>query len=112
MNKKIRIIFIAIILISIIFLTFPYMKAEYYTLKYGDVFEELYTQTTWIKGIEYFKVVEYSPSEATVLYIEKDHVTCFEVIFIQNNGNWELEKMDCIWSTSGSADGFYWPYYR
>lgn len=112
MRKKTKIIFIAILSVLILFFVFPYIKAEYYTTKYGEAFEDLYTQTSWIESIEYFKVVEYDSSQATVLYIEKGHVTCFEVIFVQNNGSWELDKMNCVWSTSGSADSFYWPYYR
>ena len=112
LKKIIKTVSIIALLVLVGFLAFPYVKAEYYTAKYGDVFENLYTQTSWIEELEYCKVVDYDSTQATVIYIEKGHNTCFEAIFVLNNGEWDFDKLDCIWSKSGSADGFYWPYYR
>ncbi len=98
------------VLISVLF--FPYIKAEFLTLSHGDEFAELYEQIGWLTGIEYFKVIEYSADAATVVYIEGGHNTCFRVEFVAEGDSWRAESFDCVWSTSGSADSFMWPYYR
>ena len=34
------------------------------------------------------------------------------IAFKDKNGDWVLGHWETVWSKYGSADGFYWPYYR
>ena len=64
-----------------------------------------------ISYVDYFKVMEYSSDDASVYYIA--HGSDGELIRFHNeNGQWIMVSWKTIWSTSGSADSFIWPYYR
>ena len=115
MRKNIRSekIILIIVMILLIVLFFPYIKAEYLTAKYGDEFDDGYEQTGMINGIEYFRVVEYNDSKAVVCYIIENHSSLVKIWFERNDDNvWEEVSWDCVWSKTGSADNFCWPYYR
>ena len=112
-KKKISMVIILIILILFIMLiAVPYAKAEVLTYKYGDQFQELYKQTNIIADIEYLKVIEYSDKLAKVCYISKDHQSSNVITFKQQDETWVIDSWVTIWSKTGSADGFVWPYYR
>lgn len=108
-----KIILLVIVLVLLIVLSFPYIKAGYLTVKYGDEFANGYEQTGMIDDIEYFRVIEYNDKEAVVCYIVKNHGALVKIWFEQNeDGVWQEIKWDCVWSKTGSADNFCWPYYR
>jgi hypothetical protein len=65
-----------------------------------------------IDDIEYFKVMEYSKTSAHVYYVTKNRTSADLFTFSKKDGQWVIEKWTTIWSRSGSADGFIWPYYR
>ena len=80
---------------------------------HGDEFKKGYLQTNMIETIEYLKVMTYSIHKAKVYYVEEDKVAGHMIEFSRDNtGNWEYKKWETVWSTSGSASGFVWPYYR
>ncbi|MBQ9536059.1 MAG: hypothetical protein IJU78_09480 [Clostridia bacterium] len=110
--KKKQIVKLCIAVIAVLVIFFPYAKAGFYTLFYGDEFAKEYTQTGMIDGIEYYRVIEYSNSEAKVIYIIEDHKAADMIFFVKNNGKWKLQEWTCLWSKTGSADSFFWPYYR
>lgn len=111
MRKKIILIIVSVLLLI---LFFPYIKAEYLTWKYGDEFAEEYKQIgDWIRGIEYFRVIEYEDNEAVVCYIEEGHTVLHKFWFERNGDTWKEVKWDVVWTKlGGSADNFCWPYYR
>ena len=76
-NKTALIVGIVIFVVALLFfsIAFPYIKAEYLTIKYGKQFNELYSLNGWIDEIEFFKVIDYSENEAKVYYVEKDRLT-------------------------------------
>ena len=106
-KKPIIILTIVFLLLLIIFS--PYIKAKYLTLKYGKQFEGLEEQTNMLSNSRYYKVLSYSKSKAKVFYVSD---TGDVITFIKAKDVWEIEEWKTVWSKSGSADSFYWPYYR
>lgn len=115
-SKRIRLtVILSLVLVFVVsmgILFFPYAKAEILTMFHKDEFEDQYEQIGWIRSIEYFRVISYNEKNATVIYIEEDHYGCFKVNFEFNDGAWKFTSFDCVWSATGSASGFMWPYYR
>ena len=107
MYKKRIIIVFVIVLVFMVF--FPYLKAEYLTHRYGEEFEGLEIQTKMLKQSRYYKVLSYSNDRAEVFYIsDTGDIISFEKV----NDHWNIADWKTIWAKSGSADSFYWPYYR
>lgn len=94
-------------------LIIPYIKVEILTYLYGKEFDGLDKQTNMLVGSEYYKVFSYDSKHfARVYYIDKDHTSRNLITFTKEDGAWKLYQWDTIWSSSGSADSFMWPYYR
>ena len=110
-KKKSIIIIVVSFLIFMLF--FPYIKAEYYTTKYGSQFKDLYSLTGMIDGVEFCKVVEYSNDSAKVYYVEKDIHATHYLYFSRDikSNEWILISWETIWSKYGSADDLPWPFY-
>ena len=104
-----------ILLILLLLLLFPYFKVEVLTGIYGNQFEYLYNASGYIQEMKYFKVMKCTQEKADVYYAAKgddDRVSRTLLYhFKKESGEWELENWECIWSRSGSADKFIWPYY-
>ena len=135
MRKKYKIVFIiSIILLILILLIFrPYYSVNSLTKKYASEFSELYRDNGFYEGIEYFKVLKYRNEQvvikclsneklkntldnlnddyAVVLYVEENHSSSSLYIFYDEDGQWKLLDWYLVWSNSGTADGFMWPYY-
>ena len=111
MKKKIVAALIAVpLLAALIVISFPYLKAEYLTAKYGSQFEDEYVQTHMLDYADYCKVLDYDGSHARCVYIEKG--VCTNVLeFDYNGSSWVMTRWDTIWSSSGSADSLMWPLY-
>lgn len=91
----------------------PYAKVESLTKKYGEEFADLYKQSSFIDEIEYFKVFYYGHygSIAHIYYVESGHSTRNHFIFHKINREWKLISENCVWSSSGSANEYLWPFY-
>lgn len=113
MKKHIFIIIVCILAFLALLLIFlPYIKAEILTLKYGQQFENEYSQTNMIDDIEYMKIIEYSDTHAEVFYVTGNHETGELMIFEKKDEDWVYVYWNTVWSKTGSADNFLWPYYR
>lgn len=132
-KEKLLIIFIIIIILFLIYLMIPYFTINKLTIKYGSEFLSLYSENGFYEDIEYLKVLQYRDEKAkmyymdddrlkkelsglddnyaAVLYIEENHSSASVFIFDDVNGEWRLSGWYLIWSVSGTADGFIWPYY-
>ncbi len=109
-KKKVIIALAILIPVILTAVFFPYIKAEYLTWRYGEEFTGLERQTNMLNAADYLKVLEYSEHEATVFYASD---TGDVMVFVKDeNSNWTRKSWKTIWSESGSADGFYWPYYK
>lgn len=106
-KNKIKIVLIIIILVLLIF---PYLKAEYLTARFGSQFYGLEQETRMLGPAKYYKVLSYSNSYAKVYYIS-DYSRDL-ILFEKEDGNWNRIEWRTIWSKTGSADEFCWPYYR
>ena len=110
MKKRVIIVLIIVLILFIIF--YPYIKAEYLTVKFGDNFSEGYKEVEWIESIEYYRVIDINETTATVVYIYSNHKACFKCNFDFVDGKWACTSWDCVWTKlGGNADGFMWPYY-
>ena len=107
-QKWIITILIVFVLLLVIF--FPYLKAEVLTFQHGSEFEGLEQQTKMLAEARYYKVLSYTENTATVFYVSDtgDLITFRR----DSQGNWQYTDWVTIWSNTGSADEFYWPYYH
>ncbi len=109
MKKFLLIILAVIFLVFICFWFASYYKYETLTNKYGAPFAELYKETNMIDEIDYYKVMEYSENNATVYYVTRNAYGNL-MYFEKKADQWELKSWITVWSSSGSASGFMWPY--
>ena len=108
MRKKRKVILILVVLL-ILLVIFPYIKVEYLTIKYGEDFVGLEQQTNMLNPSKYHKVMEYSSIQAKVFYVSD---TGTLITFTKEGTEWVIKSWETVWSTTGSADEFFWPYYR
>lgn len=109
--KKIIIMIAVVIAIVVLFWIGSFIRCEILTAKYGQKFSELYELTNMIDKIDYLKVIEYSGDSACVYYVTKYSFGNM-ITFVNHDNNWDMANWETIWSKSGSADGFIWPYIR
>ncbi len=106
-NKKIK---VAIVIIILTIVIFPYLKAEYLTARFGSQFYGLEQETKMLDPAKYYKVLSYSENFAKVYYIS-DYSRDL-ILFEKEDGRWNRIEWRTVWSKTGSADELYWPYYR
>jgi hypothetical protein len=85
-----------------------------------------YPGSKYYESVEYFKVFEYSPTQAKVFVVKRiqptderaglpgDRAGVF-YYFVFQDGAWTLDQVkspEFIWSDLGNADGETWPPYR
>lgn len=89
------------------------LKCEVLTYFYGSQFSIIYQENTMMGEIDYLKILNYSTRTARVYYVSKNRTGGDILIFTKRNGKWVYEKWErTVWSKTGSADGFVWPYIR
>ena len=92
------------------------VKCELLTLHHGEEFEDAWMENTMIACNDDLKVLEYNDIYAYVYYIcDCPELGSGNTIFFlkdTSSGGWIFHRWDTIWSDSGNADGFIWPYIR
>ena len=88
------------------------LKCEILTYQYGNQFEEIYRRNTMLGDVDYFKVLNYTNDGARVYYVSKNRSGGNILNFYKDNDNWCCDSWNTVWSKTGSADGFIWPYIR
>lgn len=86
-------------------------KCEILTMMHRNEFNEAYKSNTMLGETEYCKVIDYSEDRARVYYVSSNCSGGDVLTFTKENGEWKYENWDTIWSTTGSADDFIWPYW-
>lgn len=110
--KKLKIIIISIIVCFLLFWGGSIVRCEVLTYLHGKEFETLYKANTMIIKPDYLKLLNYSDSSARVYYVTK-HEYGNIMTFEKQDNQWVFNKWEStVWSSSGSADGFVWPYVR
>ena len=110
MKKFLTILIIGILIGSSMIWLIPYVRNEILTLRFGDEFTGFLSSDVQY-DIQYFKVLDYSEDSARIYCVT--YSSTGEVLHLSKIGKtWELQKngWETIWSDTGSADGFIWPY--
>ena len=110
--RKKHILAIAILLCLVLAVAVPYGRVEYLTARYGAEFSRGYCQTGMVDAVAFWKVMEYQADAAQVYYSLPDGAGGILLHFVRDGGGWSLRTWEAVWSSSGSADGWIWPYYR
>lgn len=91
------------------------IKCEMQTREHRSEFLEVYSEFegTTLGNTECLKVMEYSRygDFAKVYYISKGKEAGTLVRLSKNDGEWEIESNDTLWSKSGNADRVLYPYW-
>jgi len=106
--KKLKIL---IVFLFVIILILPYLFVEINTLLYKNEFENLYLETWEISGDNYCKVFIRSEKYSKVFYATED--STFMCYFLKDEtlDKWVLDRCEVLWSGSGSASEFSFPFY-
>ena len=114
MKKYVKIILLGIILLLLLYWGGSILKCEILSQKYVHQFEDAYKEHTMLMECEKIKVLEYSETSASVYYITQGRGSGSVLRFERKSvtEEWEFVAWEVIWSTSGSADEFIWPYIR
>lgn len=101
-------------------------SADLVSVVSSTVADVQYPGSKYYESVEYFKVFEYSPTQAKVFVVKRiqptderaglpgDRAGVF-YYFVFQDGAWALDQTrppEFIWSDLGSADGATWPPYR
>ncbi len=90
-------------------LLYPYIKVEILTYMYVEEFVNLQENNMWLADYRYIKVFDYNDKIARIYYSASSSRDF--VIYIKDNNNWQEYSWETIWSLSGSADDYIWPFY-
>lgn len=103
-----------IVLIIILIWAVPFIHNELLTVLHGKEFYNRYIDTGFFdenSEQESCKVLSYSKTVKGIL-CNTGKEQGLILYFTKNENNiWEMSSWDCIWSKSGTADGFQWPYF-
>ena len=116
--KKIKIVVLVIISAFVLYWTSSIAMCEYNTYKYGEIF--INTKIHDIGGEGYLndcniKVIKYNNDNAKVYVVFENVQNEVGLVYYfvkTENSNWVFDHYDAVYSTTGSADGFIWPYIR
>ncbi|PWL44981.1 MAG: hypothetical protein DBY45_04845 [Clostridiales bacterium] len=88
-------------------------KCEILTLRHGKEFINSYKQNSMIGSIDYLKILDYNSDSARIYYVGSGRSGGDVLLFKRVDHQWIYTDWErTVWSKSGSADGFIWPYIR
>ena len=89
------------------------LKCEVLTLLHGDEFSIAYKDMTMLGEMDDWKVLQYSDPYARVYFVSKDRAGGDILSFTKSgDADWKYVSCDTVWSKTGSAEGYMWPYLR
>ena len=111
--KKILIkIFMVFLTVFLLIWGVSILRCEILTYQYGSQFEKVYLENTMIGDVDYLKILNYTNDTAQVYYVSKNRSSGNILKFHKEKNKWVCSEWNTVWSKSGSADGFIWPYVR
>lgn len=111
--KMIKKFIIVVVVAATLFWAGAVLTCEIQTAIYGHQFINLYREYTMIATPDYLKVLEYSDKKAVVYYVSTGKGGNILSFTRENSDNgWCFLKWETVWSSTGSASGFVWPYIR
>lgn len=114
--KKLKISVLILIGVFILFWICSIAVCEYNTYQYGEIFRRIKIHD--IGGERYLdhcniKVINYGEDYAKVYAVLENDEAGLVYHFVKNeSGDWMFDCYDTVYSKTGSADGFVWPYIR
>lgn len=116
--KKFKIAVLIIISAFVLFWISSIAMCEYNTYKYGEIFRN--TKIHDIGGEGYLndckiKVLKCNKDYAKVYAVFKNDLNEVGLVYYftkNDSGNWLFEYYDSVYSKTGNADRFIWPYIR
>ncbi|MBQ8502935.1 MAG: hypothetical protein IJ491_01510 [Clostridia bacterium] len=107
MKKLKHLIFVLFVMV----LFLPYFFVEINTMLYKDEFDNLYLQTQEISDDNYCKVFDKNEKYSKVFYATE--TSTFMCYFFRDDtlDKWILDRCEILWSSSGSASKFSFPFY-
>jgi len=107
--KKAMMITIGLIIAFSLFWTGSIIKCEILTALHADEFLGL----DEVSSAEKFKVLTYNDGHARLYCVATNYESGSIFAFTKENNEWKFSRWeDGVWSKSGTADGFVWPYIR
>lgn len=103
-----KFLFVLTALISFWLISLLYCGAA--TLICKDRFDSIAEFKEFDETSEFTRVVKYTPKEAVVYFVTDGKTMGSTIHFKKENGNWQYDYYDTVWSVSGSADKTLWPY--
>ena len=107
-----RIVFAGFLLLALVWLV-SLAKSEYLTVRYGTQFTNAYREHTMLATPDYLKVLSYTDTSAKVYYVKRNaggNILTFTRTDAQDE--WQFVEWITVWSRTGSASDFVWPYIR
>lgn len=105
-------VLILTVVIALLFWIGSLIKCEVLTNRYEIEFQELYKDNTMLNGIDSLKVLGYASDTTRIYYVANNRSSGNILVFNKENDRWSCTSWETVWSKSGSADGFVWPYIR
>ena len=113
------IILIPIILFFVIWIG-ALAKNRIVTELHRDNIENMDLLLDYGEALEYdwYRILSYSETEIEIYYVNKfgnstfGGIVCYRYLPNINMWSHNYTGYDCLWSTSGSADNFIWPYWH
>ena len=88
-----------------------FVKCEILTFQHWKEFEGLEEATNMISASETIKVLDYSDTSARIYFKDREGGDILK--FVKQDGKWVYYEWErTVWSRTGSADNFLWPYIR
>lgn len=107
--KKVLKITILLVIIIIIFWLGSIARCEYLTMKYGNEITIPKEVSDMIGEKKKIKIINYTEKSAKVYYVNDSGNLIY---FVKKDDQWVFDSWETVWSKSGSADSFVWPYFR
>ena len=87
------------------------IRCEVLTSKHGAEFTIPDVVTAWFGDDGTAKVISYSSQAAKVYYYSIEDGFAEEIYFIKHGNAWVFDTWGTVWSSTGNADDFMWPYF-
>lgn len=105
-------LFIIAIVITILLWLIAIVQCEMLTLHHGSEFDNRWQEYTMLDEPQQLKVLEYNENTAKIYLFNSDGGDVLFFSRYSQTSDWSFESWETIWSKTGSADGFVWPYIR
>jgi len=110
--KRLKYIQLLLVMFFMMFWIVSLIKLEFLTWQHGAKFPYPENISSMCGEMDFAKVLELTDANARIYYVSGSHNVGNTATFICRGDNWEYERWErTIWSTTGSADDFVWPYW-